>query len=49
MAHSIDVREEAGIRYLHFGTDWVQGAMRISRPNQLVLAYTQEMLAFLLF
>jgi spermidine synthase len=49
MAHRIDIREEAGIRYLHFGTDWVQGAMRISRPNQLVLAYTQEMLAFLLF
>jgi spermidine synthase len=49
MAHGIDIREEAGIRYLHFGTDWVQGAMRISRPNQLVLAYTQEMLSFLLF
>jgi len=47
--HSIDIREEAGIRYLHFGTDWVQGAMRLSKPNRLVLAYTQEMLAFLLF
>ena len=41
MSHSIDIREEAGVRYLHFGTDWVQGAMRLSKPNRLVLAYTQ--------
>src|SRR5690606_29113772 len=38
-----------GIRYLHFGTKWVQGAMRISRPNQLVLDYTRQMMAWLLF
>ena len=49
MGHSIDIREEAGIRYLHFGTDWVQGAMRLSKPNRLELSYTQAMLAFLLF
>jgi spermidine synthase len=49
MSHSIDIREEAGIRYLHFGTDWVQGAMRLSKPHRLELAYTQAMLAFLLF
>jgi spermidine synthase len=49
MAHSIEVSEERGVRYLHFGTEWVQGAMRLSRPHQLVLAYTQEMLSFLLF
>jgi len=49
LSHSIDIREEAGIRYLHFGTDWVQGAMRLSKPNRLVLVYTQAMLSFLLF
>src|SRR4030095_4756319 len=49
MGHSIDIREEAGVRYLHFGTDWVQGAMRLSQPDRLVLAYTQAMLSFLLF
>lgn len=38
-----------GVRYLHFGTEWVQGAMRIARPNELVLAYTQQMMAWLLF
>ena len=43
------VSEQDGIRYLHFGTEWVQGAMRLRRPNDLVLAYTQQMMAWLLF
>lgn len=47
--HGIDIREEAGVRYLHFGSDWVQGAMRIARPWSLELAYTREMMASLLF
>ena len=46
--HSVDISEEAGVRYLHFGSDWVQGAMRISRPWSLELAYTREMMAGLL-
>lgn len=46
--HAIDISEEAGIRYLHFGSEWVQGAMRIARPWKLELAYTQEMMAGLL-
>lgn len=41
--------EASGIRYLHFGTEWVQGAMRVRKPDQLVLAYTQQMMAWLLF
>ena len=44
----IEVSEEAGVRYLHFSADWVQGAMRIQRPNSLELAYTREMMAGLL-
>lgn len=47
--HAIDISEEAGVRYLHFGSDWVQGAMRIARPWSLELEYTREMLAGLLF
>lgn len=43
------VSEEAGVRYLHFGTEWVQGAMRLRKPNDLVLAYTQQMMSWLLF
>lgn len=41
--------EEKGIRYLHFGTEWIQGAMRLRRPSELVLAYTQQLMAWLLF
>ena len=36
------------MRFLHFGSDWVQGAMRIARPWSLELAYTREMMAGLL-
>ena len=46
--HDVDISEEDGIRYLHFGSDWVQGAMRIARPWSLELAYTREMMAGLL-
>lgn len=44
----IDVSEVAGVRYLHFSSEWIQGAMRIQRPNALELAYTREMMAGLL-
>jgi len=44
----IDISEEAGVRYLHFGSSWVQGAMRIARPWNLELEYTREMMASLL-
>lgn len=47
-SHDIDISEEDGIRYLHFGSEWIQGAMRIRRPWALELAYTQEMMAGLL-
>lgn len=46
--NSIEVSEAAGVRYLHFSSAWVQGAMRIQRPNALELAYTREMMAGLL-
>lgn len=48
MSCSIDIREEAGVRTLHFGSDWVQGAMRIARPWSLELEYTREMMASLM-
>ena len=48
MATSIDIREEAGVRTLHFGSSWIQGAMRIARPWHLELDYTKEMMASLL-
>lgn len=48
MKFSIDIREEAGVRTLHFGSDWIQGAMRIARPWSLELDYTREMMTALL-
>ena len=41
--------EVDGVRYLHFNTEWVQGAMRIKNPSELVLEYTGQMMAWLLF
>lgn len=46
--NSIDISEEDGIRSLHFGSEWVQGAMRVRRPYALELAYTREMAAGLI-
>lgn len=50
MAQStVEVSEQAGVRYLHFGSEWIQGAMRLAKPNALELAYTRDfMLALLL-
>lgn len=48
MSFSIDISEEAGVRHLHFGSRWIQGAMRIARPWNLELEYTKEMMASLL-
>ncbi|VCU71969.1 spermidine synthase [Pigmentiphaga humi] len=41
--------EEDGVRYLHFGSPWVQGAMKVRSPFSLVLEYTRQMMAWLLF
>lgn len=45
----ITLSEDGGVRYLHFGTRWIQGAMSLTRPNDLVLSYTQQMMGWLLF
>jgi len=40
---TIEVSEEDGVRYLHFGSRWIQGAMRIARPYALELEYTRDL------
>ena len=45
----VTVSECDGVRYLHLGSIWVQGAMRIARPQQVVLDYVQRLLASLLW
>lgn len=44
----IQISESAGVRYLHFGSHWIQGAMRVARPWALELDYTREMMTALL-
>lgn len=36
------------MRFLHLGTPWVQGSMKISQPNEIHLEYVQRMMAWLL-
>lgn len=48
MSTPVDISEEAGVRYLHFGSEWIQGAMRIRKPDALELEYTREMMLGLL-
>ncbi len=45
----VTLSEQGGVRYLHFGTEWIQGAMRIRKPNALELEYSRKMMAWLLF
>jgi spermidine synthase len=43
--YELIVSESAGVRYLHFGSEWVQGAMRVSDPDRLELEYTRHLMA----
>jgi spermidine synthase len=45
---SIKINQEAGVRYLQFGSRWIQGAMRLARPWSLEIDYTREMMMPLL-
>lgn len=44
----IVISEADGIRQLHFGSEWVQGAMRLNDPLSLELDYLKDMLTPLL-
>jgi spermidine synthase len=48
-SETVYISEKFGVRALHIGSDTIQSAMRISRPDNLELAYTRSMMAFLLF
>ncbi|KPF70424.1 hypothetical protein IP84_01440 [beta proteobacterium AAP99] len=42
----VTISESDGVRYLHLGSEWVQGAMRIRRPFDLEIDYTRDMMAW---
>jgi spermidine synthase len=48
-AGAVYVSEKFGVRSLHIASDTIQSSMRITRPNDLELAYTRSMMGFLLF
>ena len=37
------------VRYLHLGTQWIQGSMKLDAPFEIELEYVQRMMAWLLF
>lgn len=45
----VTLSEHDGVRYLHLGSPWVQGAMRMRKPQVVELLYVQRMLASLLW
>ena len=45
----VTLSEFDGVRFLHFGTEWVQGAMRLRKPDWIELEYAQQMMAWMLF
>lgn len=45
----VTLSERSGVRFLHFGTEWIQGAMRLKKPDWLELEYSRKMMSWLLF
>ena len=41
----VTLSEEDGVRYLHLGSVWIQGGMRIRKPQVVEIDYVQRMLA----
>ena len=46
---AVTLSEEAGVRYLHLDSIWIQGGMRIKKPQVVEIDYVQRMLAALLW
>lgn len=46
---AVTLSEHEGIRYLHLDSIWVQGGMRIRKPQEVAIDYVQRMLASLLW
>ena len=41
----VTLSEQEGVRYLHFGTEWIQGSMLVDAPTVLVHEYIQRMIS----
>ncbi|NYT62008.1 spermidine synthase [Alcaligenaceae bacterium] len=47
--NNVTISELDGVRCLHLGTKWVQGAMRLAAPDAIELEYVQQMMMWMLF
>jgi spermidine synthase len=45
----VNFSDHGDIRYLHLGTEWIQGSMLLDAPYEIELEYVQRMMAWLLF
>lgn len=45
----VNFSDYGDVRYLHLGTEWVQGSMLLDAPFDIELEYVQRMMAWLLF
>ena len=45
----VNFSEHGDIRYLHLGTEWIQGSMLVDAPFDIELEYVQRMMVWLLF
>ena len=45
----VNFSDYGDIRFLHLGTEWVQGSMLIDAPFDIQLEYVQRMMVWLLF
>jgi spermidine synthase len=45
----VNFSDHGDIRYLHLGTEWIQGSMNMDAPYDIELEYVQRMMAWLLF
>src|SRR5699024_2027585 len=47
--YKIRVRDIDGVRTLQFNSPWIQGAMRLSAPDDIEIEYVQQMMLWTLF
>ncbi|WP_236581849.1 spermidine synthase [Hydrogenophaga sp. BPS33] len=45
----VTISEDSEVRFLHLGTEWIQGSMLLDQPFEIELDYVRRMMAWLLF
>ena len=45
----VNFSDQGDVRYLHLGTEWIEGSMLLDKPFDIELEYVQRMMVWLLF